>query len=54
MGKALVVAAVVVTLVRVVISSESPVVDAAIIEGTVLLLGVLWSDLPIGNVRRRR
>ena len=54
MAKALVVAAVVVTLVQVVISSDSPVLDAGMLGAAVLLVVVVWSELAIGNIGRRR
>ena len=52
MGKAVIVGAVVVTLVQVVIASNSPVLDAAMVGGSVLLLVHVWDELVHGASRR--
>jgi len=52
MGKAVVVGTVVVTLVQVVIASNSPVLDAAMVGGAVLLLVHVWDGLVHGAFRR--
>jgi hypothetical protein len=49
MSKALIVGAVVVTLVQVVIASNSPILDASMIGGAVLLLVALWDELVQGT-----
>jgi len=54
MGKSLIVGAVVLTLAQVVIASASSVFDAAMIGGTALLLVVLWDEVVMGEIRRRR
>ena len=51
MSKALIVGAVIVTLVQVVIASDSPVFDASMIGGAVLLLVALWDALVQGASR---
>jgi hypothetical protein len=53
MGKAVVVGAVVVTVVQVVIASNSPVLDAAMVGGAVLFLVHLWDELVHGASRPR-
>lgn len=45
MSKALIVGVVVVTLVQVVIASNSPILDASMIGAAVLFLVVLWDEL---------
>jgi len=52
MGKAVAVGAVVVTLVQVVIASNSPILDAAMVGGSVLLLVHVWDELVRGASRR--
>jgi hypothetical protein len=44
MSKALIVGAVVVTLVQVVIASNSPILDASMVGGAVLFLVALWDE----------
>jgi hypothetical protein len=54
MGKRMMVAAVTITVVRVVIASASPALDAVLVAVAVLLLVTVWDELGIGQSGRWR
>ncbi len=54
MGKRMLVAAVVATVVRVVIASSSPVFDAVLVGIAMLLLVAAWDELTTEDTGRRR
>ena len=54
MGKRAMMAAVIMTVVRVVIASASPVIDAVLVGVAVLLLVTAWDELTIEDSGHRR